>query len=474
MMIILAILMLAASGCNAQEDSQTADKEIRGAWLHGWVHGYLSPQEVDETIAAAKKAGINALYIQVRKNGDAYYKSAIVPRATNIVGADFDPLEYAIQKAHAQGMQVHAWVNAFRVWSRAAYPSDPNHIVNAHPDWLTKDSKGSVLASEGVYLDPGAPGVRDYMAKVVMEIVKNYDVDGVQWDYIRYPGQNFGYADTALERFYAETKTTARPDPKDEKWSQWRRDQVTELVKLVYRQVKAVKPDIAISASTIAWGSASQDFKKTENYWAVYQDWAAWAADGILDANLPMVYKYDNNPKGAASFRGWLEGFNRWHGGKPTYVGVEVHSDDLPGAINQILATRKAGLEGFVLFDFRPGKTRDKLVDMMATQLKAARAPAASTAPKPMAKQADIKEARTAYARGIELAVANKIDEAIVQFKKAGELDPTYTEAYFRLGRCYLKKENYPEAKTAFQRTLELSPSYEPARKELQLLDKQK
>jgi uncharacterized lipoprotein YddW (UPF0748 family) len=357
-MVILAAIVLAASSCCIAD-------EIRGAWLSGWGHGYLTAAEVDATIVAAKKAGINALFIQVRKNADSYYDSKLEPRATNIA-ADFDPLAYTIEKAHAQGIQVHAWVNAYRVWSSAPVPSDPKHIVNAHPDWINKDVNGSTKASEGVYLDPGVPAAREHLAKVVMDIATKYNVDGIQWDYIRYPGRTWGYSDAALARYYAETNTTAKPDPKDPKWSQWRRDQVTALVRLVDQQVGAIKPKLVISASTIAWGNCSTDFANTDNYVAVFQDWKSWVADGILDANLPMVYKSENLPESAKSFRGWLAGFVRWGGGKPTYVGIEARSSDSAGVVAQIEAIHKAGLQGFVLFAFNQSQRRDSLVEALA------------------------------------------------------------------------------------------------------------
>lgn len=369
-LVVLACVILLASGC-------TAGDEVRGAWVSAWGHGYLSPEEVDATIAAAKKAGINTLYIQVRKTGDAYYKSTLEPRATNIAKADFDPLDYTIKQAHAQGIKVHAWVNAYRIWSKTPN-NDPKHIVNAHPDWINKDVNGSTTASEGVYLDPGVPAVREHITKVVMEIVKNYDVDGVQWDYIRYPGQKWGYSDTALARFYAETKTNTKPDPKDEKWSQWRRNQVTELVRMVHKQVKAVKPNVQMSASTIAWGNYDPDFKKTDCYAGVFQDWKSWVANDILDANLPMVYKSEKYPKSAQSFRGWLQGFKKWNSGKgkPTYVGIEVSFSDNAGVLAQVEAIRKAGLQGFVLFDFKQSKSRDALVDAFAAAAEKATAKA--------------------------------------------------------------------------------------------------
>lgn len=362
--VILTAIVLAASSCCIAE-------EFRGAWVQAWSHGYYTAQEVDATIAAAKKAGINALFIQVRKNADSYYDSKLEPRASE-VAADFDPLAYTIEKAHNKGIAVHAWVNAYRVWTSKDLPSDPKHIVNLHPDWINKDSAGNTRATEGTYFDPGVPAVRDYTAKVVLDIATRYNVDGIQWDYIRYPDRDWGYSDAALSRYYADTKTTAKPDPKDPKWLQWKRDQVTALVKMVYEQVHKVKPKLLISASTVVWGSCPKDFKDTESYAVVCQDWKSWVSDGILDANLPMAYKPESSPKSAKSFRDWLAGFAKWSGGKPTYVGIEVHSNDCPGMLAQIEAIRKAGLQGFVMFAFNQSRGRDAIVEALAGAAKPA------------------------------------------------------------------------------------------------------
>lgn len=367
--------VLASCACSAAE--------VRGAWLGAWWPGYFTASEIDASIAAAKKAGVNALFIQVRKNADAYYNSKIEAHASNIA-ADFDPLAYTIEKAHAQGIQVHAWVNAFRVASTAP-PTDPKHITHVHPDWINKSFDGQTRGGEGVYLDPGVPAASDYVAKIMLDIATRYKLDGIQWDYIRYPGVNWGYADAALARYYAETGATTKPDPSDPKWLQWKRDQVTKLVRSVYKQIHAVKPKIVISASTVTWGNCPTDFTKGDAYQTVCQDWKAWMEEGILDANLPMAYKVESTPKGAQSFRGWLEGFAKWDGGRATYVGIDVDNNDDAAVLAQIEAVRKAGLEGYVLYKFNESQRRDTLVAAMAGGAKSApQPPAGATPPAPV------------------------------------------------------------------------------------------
>ena len=341
-----------------------ADQELRGAWLSAWVQGYYTAEQVDATIASAKKAGINALFIQVRKNADAYYDSKLEPRGSDIA-ADFDPLAYAIAKGHAQGLQVHAWVNAFRVWTAKTPPTDLNHVVNLHPDWINKNREGEIRSSEGIYLDPGVPAAREHVAKVILDIATRYDVDGVQWDYIRYPARNWGYSDAALARYCAETGAKDKPAVDDAKWLQWKRDQVTELVKITSEQVRSIKPKLLLSASTIAWGACPSDFTGTEAYAGVCQDWKTWMEKCYIDANLPMCYKKESSEKSAKSFREWLVGLSKWSSGKPVYVGIDVTQNDDAGLLAQIEAIRGSGLGGYVLFHFNQSQRRDLLASAL-------------------------------------------------------------------------------------------------------------
>ncbi|MDH7601282.1 MAG: family 10 glycosylhydrolase [Armatimonadota bacterium] len=352
------LVCLFTAGCTS------AQSEFRGAWITAWTSGFFTQEEIDATVAAAKKAGITALFVQVRKNGDAYYNSETEPKGSGIA-PDFDPLAAIIKKAHAEGIEVHAWINTLRMWSSGT-PSDPKHIAVRHPEWVNKDKDGNTRASEGLYLDPGIPQARDYVASVVEEIVRNYDVDGIHLDYIRYPGKNWGYSDLALEQYRSETNTTAKPATDDPKWLQWKRDQVTRLVAEIRKRVKAVKPKVVISASTIAWGDCPSEFSASSPFAVVCQDWKRWMEEGLLDANCPMNYKDEANPKQAAAFRNWLSGFKKWSGGKPTYVGIDVHTNTVPNTLKQIQAVRQSKLDGFVLFSFNASKKREMIVEALA------------------------------------------------------------------------------------------------------------
>lgn len=356
--VIILALFISLMSTAAQAE------QLRGGWVTAWDNGLFTAEQIDSTLAAAKQANLNALFVQVRKVGDAYYDSKIEPRGNNIA-PDFDPLAYIIPRAHLMGIQIHAWVNVCRVWRSQVMPADPAHIVNAHQDWLNKTNTGQTYATEGVYLDPGVPAAREYTAALIEDIAKRYDLDGIHLDYIRYPGREWGYSDAALASYYAETNTSKKPGMDDDKWVQWKRDQVTVLAKMIHDRVHAAKPKIVVSAATIAWGVCKGDYCDTLPYSKVSQDWKKWLGEDIIDANVPMNYKAESNPKNAKEFREWLSGFKKWNGGKSVYVGIDIHSNSGEGVLSQINAIRKSGLDGYVLFSFNPSTRRDAVLKAM-------------------------------------------------------------------------------------------------------------
>lgn len=360
----LFTLLLFACASLAAISADAAPAQIRGAWISAWEKGYLTPEEADATIAAAKKAKLNTLFIQVRKTADAYYNSQIEPVAPNLP-PNYDPLAYMIEKAHQQGISVHAWINVCRVWIGKKLPDDPNHIVNKHPDWLNRDYKGNNRATDGMFIDPGVPEAREYVVSVISDIAKRYDVDGIHLDYIRYPGTDWGYSQAALSRFMAETGRDNKPSAGDTKWSVWRRDQVTQLLIDIREGVLAVRPKAQITAATIAWKSCTKDFCDSLAYNRVYQDWRRWVVKGYIDANVPMNYRSDDGKAGATQFRGWLTGFKRWSGKTPTYVGIDVYHNTAKALANQIRSTNNSSLAGFVLFSFNDTPERQRIMNAL-------------------------------------------------------------------------------------------------------------
>ena len=349
--------------------------ELRGAWVTAWDPGFFTPAQADATIQAAIDGHLNALFVQVRKTADAYYDSTLEPRADDIAPG-FDPLGYLIDKAHAHGIQVHAWINVYRVWKHRELPTNPDHIVNSRREWLNKDFNGDVRASEGLYLDPGNPEARKHIVNVVGEIASRYDVDGIHLDYIRYPGKTWGYSDTALKRYYAYSGTVKKPKPGDPRWLNWRRDQVTALVRMIRERLREVRPGAKLTAATVPWGDCPSKFSASLPYGKVCQDWKKWLREGLLDANIPMNYRIETSAKEAMEFRKWLGAFKKWGGGQPVYVGIAAYSNRVADTLKQIEAVRGANHEGFVLFSFNQSEKRTALVDALRLGPCSARVPA--------------------------------------------------------------------------------------------------
>src|SRR5690625_1330490 len=257
---------------NAQES------ELRGIGVDAWGAVIKTEAQIDQLINDAQNANFNAIFPQVRKRGDAYYESLHEPKATDI-NANFDPLAYLIQKAHAANppIEVHAWIVAYPIWSnQAASPTQPNHVFNQHPEWLSENRSGAIWDGEIYQLDPGHPEVQQHLYDISMDILSNYDVDGLQLDYIRYSGNSWGYNPTTIDRFNQRFNRSGKPVETDGDWLQFRRDQVTDLVRKIYLSAMEVNPAAAVSAATITWGNGitkSSQWTSSSAYSSVLQDW---------------------------------------------------------------------------------------------------------------------------------------------------------------------------------------------------------
>ncbi len=296
----------------ANPPPQTQTSEFRAFWVDAFNPGFKTPQEVTKLIADAKLANANAIVAQVRRRGDAFYTSAIEPRTLDPnVPAGFDPLQDLIDKAHAAGMEVHAWMVTLPVVSGGKLPA--GHIWQQHgPNAPGRDNWAMLTyggESKG-FLDPGHPDALDYTVSVYLDLLKRYDVDGVQLDYVRYGGPEWGYNPTAIARFNQQTGRTGTPKPSDPAWMQWRRDRVTELVRKLYVEALAIKPRVKVTAATIAWGDGPKNdegWYKTQPYSEVLQDWRAWLEEGIIDMAMPMTYQREYKPQQKRGYDNWIE-----------------------------------------------------------------------------------------------------------------------------------------------------------------------
>src|SRR5437762_1070406 len=175
--------------------------ELRAVWVDAFHDGFKTPAQVDELLAWARAANLNALFVQVRRRGDAYYLKSFEPRAEDPDFAPgFDALQYLIDRAHQgpQPLQVHAWLATLPIWhERDTPPGSPNHAFNVHgptadpaANWLMTRDDGEIWAGVGkqgiYYLDPGNPEAARYTVDVYLNLIRNYAVDGIHLDQVRY------------------------------------------------------------------------------------------------------------------------------------------------------------------------------------------------------------------------------------------------------------------------------------------------
>lgn len=265
---------------------------LRGLWVPRW--GLTDPGWVQRMVDDAAKAGFNALFVQVDGRGEAYYRSGLLPPAEGL--GEYDPLAAILTQAHARNLAVHAWINAFTVGLPARRPASAAHVVNAHPEWITHDATGRSLLDwpddkaqrnlVGYFLDPGLPAVQDFVVAVVGEVAAKYPVDGIHLDYIRYPGSEMGYHPAVraefAARYGADPLTLSDSSPLKAAWDDWRRQQVTTVLRRAAAVARLARPGVQVSAAVFP--------DLDEAIRLRYQDWPRWVLEGDLDFVIPMAY----------------------------------------------------------------------------------------------------------------------------------------------------------------------------------------
>ncbi len=346
--------------------AEAASPELRAFWVDAWSDGFKTPAQVQQLVADAHTANANTLVVQVRRRGDSYYNESVEPRAADAAldPAPFDPLASLIAAAHAADppLHVYAWVVVFPVWHWDDYSTtDPSrHVYYRHgcgngcdwsdPDnWLTYRYNGGNPVPD-YELDPGHPAAAAYTVDVVLHLVRHYDVDGIALDYIRYGGQDYGYNKVSEDRFHAAYGGSGHPSPTDANWMAWRREQVTKVVRRIYLEALAVKPDLVVGAATIAWGNGPDQAGGWENssaYKSVFQDWRGWLEAGIVDLALPMNYDREHQPPQDQYFRNWVDWEKNHQYGRAVAPSPGAFINYISGSLVQAAVVQAPSSQGF-------------------------------------------------------------------------------------------------------------------------------
>ena len=261
---------------------------------------------IEATVQQLADLHYNAIAVHARYRGDATYipnkfddtYPNLEPR--NPQAGDVDVLEEFSTRGHNAGLKVFAYFNTHLVTSGVTEPTDPNHVVLAHPEWRTWAYNGGdpivqtpVEDVEGLWLEPALPEVREYTADIVGDIALNYDIDGVILDRIRYPqtafirtDADFGYHPDAIASFNDEYDKVGLPDPYDPDWIEFRQIAITDSVGAIYNRLGEIDEDLVLLAYPIGRFSDAINFN--------YQDWPQWLGGRHIDGVLPQIYTADN------------------------------------------------------------------------------------------------------------------------------------------------------------------------------------
>lgn len=279
-----------------EQFSSSPKYETRAVWI-GTIGGIDWPrikanslrtlerqkQELTDMLDALRQANINTVLLQTRIRGSVIYPSDIEPwddGLTGYCGKDpgYDPLAFAIEECHKRGMEIHAWMVTIPVGTSSKQSRLGGKAVSkTHPE-LCKTVNGEV------FMIPGQPGTADYVASLCKELVTRYDIDGISLDYIRYPEKEYNFSDDNLYTGSGMSK------------ADWKRANITRIVKAVHDAVKPIKPWVKLSSSPL--GRYDNLPRYTASGWdcynTVYQDPKLWLKEGWQDELFPMMYYQGN------------------------------------------------------------------------------------------------------------------------------------------------------------------------------------
>jgi uncharacterized lipoprotein YddW (UPF0748 family) len=359
----------------------TPSTETRALWVQ---RGSLAtPQSIATLVKSAREHGFNTLLVQVRGRGDAYYLGGIEPRAAELSKQpdDFDPLATVLDAGHAAGLRIHAWINVNLISSAAELPSAREHLIYRHPAWLmvprdigqrlaaiepdspayvgtlARWTRAQSAGIEGLYVSPILPESAEYSVSVVRDLVRRYPLDGVHFDYARYPSDRFDYSRLAIREFRTAVRgrlpegtrraldaqeqddVFAYPDALPEQWRDFRLSRMTDLVEKLHAAVKRERADALVSIAVVPDAREAQLHR--------LQDWGAWIDAGLIDAVCPMAYTTE-----ASRFAEQIAAVRAVAGSRPVWAGIGSYRLSPKETVDNILTARRLGAAGIVLFSY--------------------------------------------------------------------------------------------------------------------------
>lgn len=284
-----------------QTPQESAYPEIRAVWLdRGTLVKTQNAANLDRLLKNLAAAGINTVFLETVNASYPIYPSTVAPEQNPLLRG-WDPLASAIASGHKYGLEIHSWV-----WLFAAANQRHNRllgqpdsylgpVLGRHPDWGITDRHGNFFdpTSQKAFFDPAHPEVQAYVLALMEEIVTRYDVDGIQFDYVRYPFQepwrdrHYRYSPPARQEFLARTGSDPNHlQPGDPHWRSWvdfRMEKVSAFVAEASSRLRHQDPDLILSAAVFA-------LEDWERHYSIQQPWEQWITQGQLDLLVPMTY----------------------------------------------------------------------------------------------------------------------------------------------------------------------------------------
>jgi len=283
-----------------KETFQQVEREFRAIWI-ATVDNIDFPsqkglsqdqqkQELLNILDLAESLRLNAIIFQVRPMADAIYKPGLEPWSEFLTGKmgrsqELDPLEFLVAEAHKRGILVHAWFNPYRAYHPAAKTMSDDHVSKIHPEFVKQYGRY-------MWLDPTDPDARDWSMKVISDVVRRYDIDGVHFDDYFYPYKEKDAAGRDIE--FPDDKNWQAYQTSGGKLSRddWRRENVNVFIESVGREIKKIKPEIVYGISPFGiWKpDASKEISGFNAYEQLYADSRKWLQDGTVDYLSPQLY----------------------------------------------------------------------------------------------------------------------------------------------------------------------------------------